>query len=188
MYEFNSCIDEAANYQSWIAVINLWDVKRCNEKLPHRMSNESGAAMLRISLWNAHQERVVLLMWVIMEQSESSQISRLRTGWRPIWRRVQVHVDRRSTTSPQFCWRSVGDDYWTSSHWWRPHISIYWQKGIQFGLTGSDRRSAYIWRWSLSARMVISSLALYIVKRSGPRTEPWGTPHAIEVEDNHPAM
>ena len=62
-----------------------------------------------------------------------------QSRWRPIWKRVQVHVDRGSITSPQFCWRSIGDDCWTSSYWWRPHSSKSWQKGIQFGLAGSDR-------------------------------------------------
>ena len=66
-----------------------------------------------------------------------------RSRWRPIWKRVQVHVDRRSTTLPQLCWRSIGDDCWTSSYWWRPHSSKCWQKGIQFGLASSGHRPAY---------------------------------------------
>ena len=46
------------------------------------ISNESGAALLRIFLRDVYHERVVLLM--VMEQSESRQIPRLRidcTGW-----------------------------------------------------------------------------------------------------------
>ena len=33
-------------------------------------------------------------------------------------------------------------------------------------------------------RMTLSSSAVYIVKRSGPGTKPWGTPHVIEVEND----
>ena len=44
--------------------------------------------------------------------------------------------------------------------------------------------SANIWHWSPCARMTLSSSAVYIVNKSGPRTEPWGTPHVVEVEDD----
>ena len=103
--------------------------------------------------WNMYsKERVVLLMWVVVKHFESSQIPRLRTDC-TVWIRSEQMTtdleessgarDRRSTTLPQFCWSSIGDDCWTSSYWWRPHSSKCWQKGIQFGLASSDHRPAY---------------------------------------------
>ena len=37
---------------------------------------------------------------------------------------------------------------------------------------------------SMCPNDALKSSAVYIVKRSGPRTEPWGTPPVIEVEDD----